>query len=88
MFCANLGAPPAPHGACQHRRDILRQAHRFAHLANRHARAIMDHCGAEPGALAAKAAIDILDHLLAALVLEIDIDIGRLFTLFRNETIK
>ncbi len=33
---------------------------------------------ADAGAVAAVARVDILDHLLAPLVLEIDVDVGRL----------
>ena len=38
----------------------------------------MDDGGADGGAVAAIALIDVLDHLLAPLVLEVDVDVGRL----------
>ena len=40
--------------------------------------AVADHRGGEPGAVAAVFLVDVLDHLLAPLVLEIDVDVGRL----------
>jgi hypothetical protein len=45
----------------------------------------MDHGRGDAGAVAAVALIDILDHLLAPLMLEIDIDVGRLVAFFRKE---
>ena len=48
----------------------------------------MDHRGAKPGAVAPVFVIDVLDHLLAPLMLEIHVDIGRLFALFADETFK
>ena len=55
-----------------------REAHGRAHLADRPLAAVVDHGGADAGALAAVAAVDVLDHLLAPLVLEVDVDVGRL----------
>ncbi len=40
---------------------------------------------ADRGAMAAVALVNVLDHLLAPLVLEIDVDIGRLVAVLRNE---
>ena len=40
------------------------------------------------GAIAAIALVDILDHLLAPLMLEIDIDVGRLLALLRDEALE
>ena len=65
--------------------DILRQAQHLADLAHRAARAIVDDGGGDAGAVAAIACIDVLDHLLAPLMLEIDIDIGRLVALLGDE---
>src|SRR5262249_58653322 len=45
----------------------------------------MHHGGADRGAMAAVAPINILNDLLASFVLEIDIDIGRLAAIFGNE---
>jgi hypothetical protein len=51
---------------------------RLAHLADGAAAAIADDGADDRRAVAAVAVIDVLDHLLAPLVLEIDVDIGRL----------
>ena len=69
---------PAPHDAGERGDDIARQAQRLADLADRAARAVADHSGGEPGSVAAVFLIDVLDHLLAPLMLEIDVDVGRL----------
>ena len=57
----------------------------IADLADGGAAAIADHGGGDAGALAAVFAVDVLDHLLAPLVLEIDVDVGRLAAVFGNE---
>src|SRR5687768_745366 len=54
------------------------EAERFADIAHRAAAAIGDHRRGHPRALAAIFSIDVLNHLLAPLVLEIDIDVRRL----------
>ena len=48
----------------------------------------MDHRGAQPGAVAAVFLVDVLDHLLAPLVLEIDIDIRGFIAIFGNEALE
>ena len=68
----------APDQAGQRRRHVLLEAQRLADLADRHARAVVDDGGADGGAVAAVAGVEILDHLLAPLVLEVDVDVGRL----------
>ena len=78
-------APAAPHGVGQGRGDILGKAQRLAHLADGAARSIVDHRGADRRPLAAVALIDVLDHLLAPLVLEIDVDVRRLVALPGDE---
>src|SRR5215467_1107406 len=45
----------------------------------------MHHGGADRRAMAAVALVNILNNLFAPLVFEIDIDIGRLTAIFRNE---
>ena len=45
----------------------------------------MNDGGADRGAMAAIAPVDILDHFLAALMFEIDIDVGRLAARLRDE---
>ena len=46
----------------------------------------MHHGGADRRAMAAITPVDILNHILAPLVLEIDVDVGRLAAVFGNET--
>src|SRR3546814_10403656 len=54
-------------------------------LADRAARAIMDDGRGDSRAPTAVSVIDMLDHLLAPLMFEIDVDVGRLVALGRNE---
>ena len=72
--------------AARHAIDrIGREAHGLGDLAHRHAAAHADGLGAQCRALAAEAAVDVLDHFLAALVLEVDVDVGRLVALAAHE---
>ncbi len=75
----------APHRLGERRGHVLGQPQNLADLADGAARAVMHHGGADRGAVAAVALVDVLDHLLAPLVLEIDVDIGRLAAVFGNE---
>ena len=84
-LCAHRAVILAPDGGGQAGGDILGQAQRLAHFAHGAAGAVMDHRRGNPGALAAIAAIDVLDHFLAPLMLEIDVDVGRLVALFGQE---
>src|SRR5690606_35619729 len=54
------------------------QAERLADIPDGAPRAVADHRGGEPRAVAAVFPVDVLDHLLAPLMLEIDVDVGRL----------
>ncbi len=81
-------APGAPHRAGQGGGHVLGQAQRLAHVADRRTRAIADLGGADGGAVAAVTFIDVLDHLLAPLVLEVDVDVGRLAPLLRKEALE
>src|SRR5215211_3055572 len=54
----------------------------------RAAAAIGDHGRGKAGAVAAIALVDVLDHLLAPLVLEIDVDVGRLAPLGGHEALE
>ena len=65
-----------------------REAHRGADLADRPLAAVVDDGGAEAGAVAAVAVVDVLDHLLAALVLEVDVDVGRLVAGLGDEALE
>ena len=80
--------PVPPHGVGQRRGHVLGQAQRLADIADRAARPVMDHGGDDRGTMAAVAAIDILHHLLAAAVLEIDVDVRRLQPLLGDETLE
>ena len=68
----------APDRAGQRARHVRGQPQRLADLAHRRSWPVMDHRRRDRRAFAAIAAIDILHHLLAPFMLEIDIDIGRL----------
>src|SRR5690606_22334162 len=74
----DIAAPMPPLRIGEPCRDILAEAERLAGIADGAARPVMDHRGDDAGAVAAVFLINMLDHLLAALMLEIDIDIGRL----------
>ena len=65
-----------------------RQAQGLAHVADGRARAIGDHLGGHAGPLAAVLLVEILKHLLAALVLEIDVDVGGLVPLAADEPLE
>ena len=84
----HLLAHLAPHDAGERRRHVFRQAHHLAHFAHGGAAAIGDDRGGQPGALAAIAGIDILDHLLAPLMLEVDVDVGGFLALLRDEALE
>ena len=56
-----------------------------AGVAQRRARPVADDHGGERGAVPAVLAVDVLDDLLAALVLEVDVDVGRLVALDADE---
>src|SRR5690606_28816133 len=79
---------PAPDARGERADRVLRQAERLAHLADRAARAVVDHGRGDAGMLAAVLPVDVLDDLLAPLVLEIDVDVGRLVALGRDEALE
>ena len=82
------GVAQTPDGGGERRYGVLREAERLADLAHRGAAAIGDDGGGDAGAVAAVTAVDILDHLLAPLMLEIDVDVGRLLPLRRDEALE
>ena len=67
---------------------VFRQAQGLADVADRRAAAIGDDGGGNAGALAAIFVVDVLDHLLAPLVLEVDVDVGRLVALRGDEALE
>ncbi len=75
----------APDGAGEAGDDIVGQAQHLGHFADRAARTIMDDGRGDAGAMAAIAVVDILHHLLAPLMFEIDVDVGRFVPFFRHE---
>ena len=79
---------PAPHESGQSARHILRHSQRLADFAHRTAGAVADHDRGERGPCAAIGVVDPLDDLLAPLVLEVDIDIGRLVALLGDEALE
>ncbi len=81
-------APAAPHRVGEGGGDVLGEAQRLTDLADGAARAVADHGRGESGALAAVAGVDPLDHLLAPLMLEIDIDVGRFAPLGGDEALE
>ena len=64
------------------------QPQRAAHIAHGAARTVGDNGGRQRGALVGVLAVDVLDHLLAPLVLEIHVDIRRLIALPRNKALE
>ena len=72
----------------QRRDAVLGIAEGLGHFADGAAAAIGDDDGGEAGAVAAVFLVDVLDHLLAAFVLEIDVDVGRLAALFGDEAVE
>jgi carbon monoxide dehydrogenase subunit G len=67
---------------------VLGQPKALADLADRASAAVGDDGGRQPGPVAAVFGVDVLDHLLAALVLEIDVDVGRLVALLGDEALE
>ena len=65
-----------------------RQARGLRHLAQRGARPVRDHVRDLRGALAAVLVVDVLDHLLAPLVLDVEVDVGRAVALEREEALE
>ena len=80
--------PTSPHPARQGRSDVFGEAEDLADLANSAARTVADHRGGQRSTTAAVARIDVLDDFLAALMFEIDVDVGRLFALLRDEALE
>ena len=83
------GGPVPPLHRPRQRLDLQRiEVHRLRHVPQCAARAVADHGGGERGAAAAVLLIDVLDDLLASLVLEVDVDVRRLVALARDEALE
>src|SRR5664280_2112364 len=81
-------AAAAPDRGCQRADGVFRETEGLADLTDRRAAAIADDGRRDAGALAAVFAVDILNDLLAPLVLEIDVDVGRFAPLGRDEALE
>ena len=79
---------PAPDRGRQLPDHVLGQAERLADIAQRATRAIADHRRAKRGMVAAIGLKHPLHDDLAALVLEVDVDVGRLAPLGRDEALE
>ncbi len=79
---------PAPDLRRQHLDEVLGQAERLADIAQRALGAIADDGRAERCMIPAIGVIDPLHHDLAPLMLEIDVDVGRLAPLLRDEALE
>ena len=88
MSFGDLPVSHAPNQTRQAGRHVLLETHGLADFADSHARAVVDDGRADGGALARVAAVEILDDLLAPLVLEVDVDIGWLAALGRDEALE
>ena len=80
--------PHAPHRVGHHAHRVGREAERLADFADGAAAPVGDHRGRQRGARAAFLAVDPLDHVLAPLMLEIDIDVGRLVALVGKKALE
>ena len=67
---------------------VLAEPHGLAGVAQRAADAVGHHRRGQPGPFAAVLAVDVLDDLLAAFVLEIHVDVGRFVTLGGDEALE
>ena len=78
----------APDGVVERDDRVVGQAEDLGGFADRRAGAIGRDRARQPRPLAAVALVDVLDDLLAPLVLEIDVDVGRFAALGRNEALE
>ena len=85
---ADLVPRAAPGGPLQRHDRVLGQAERLAHLAHGALGPIGDDRGRHAGPLAAVLPVDVLDHLLAPLVLEVHVDVGGLAPLGADEALE
>ena len=88
LLLLHAGLRPAPQHAGERADGVVGQPERLADLADRAAAAIADDRRGEVGVVAAVFLVDVLDHLLAPLVLEIDVDVGRLLALLGDEALE
>ena len=67
---------------------VERQPECLSHVAHGRAEAVADHLGGHRRARAAVGVVEVLDHLLAAVVLEVDVDVGGLTALAADEALE
>ncbi len=84
----HLVAVPPGHGAREPVDLVEGQAEGAADVAQRRARTIGGERGGERGAIAPVALVEVLHHLLAPRVLEVDVDVRRLVALARDEALE
>src|SRR4051812_17940357 len=85
MFFALLGVVPMPNRSAQTIDGFEWQTERFADLTQRRFTSITNDLRDHRGSVTPPLRVDILDHFLTTLVLEVDVDIGRLGSLFTQE---
>src|SRR5436305_7324730 len=88
LRCAHLAPSHSPNGGGERADRVFRQSECFAYLADGGTAAIGNHGRGNAGMFAPIVPINVLDHLLAPLVLEIDVDVGRLATIRGDETLE
>ena len=79
---------PPGHGLREKVDEVDIEAERLADVADGAARPIGDERRGERRPVPAIALVDVLDHLLAPLVLEVDVDVRRLVALLRHEALE
>ena len=85
---AHRAAAHAPDRGGERADGVLAQPESLADFADRRAAAIGDDGRGDAGMVASVALVDVLDHLLAPLVLEIDVDVGRLAAILGDEALE
>ena len=85
---AKAAAAPAVDLAGEAVHGVRREPERLADIAHGAAPPVADDLADERGAIAAVLRVDVLDDLLAPLVLEVDVDVGRLVALTAHEALE
>ena len=79
---------PPGHGLRQQVDQVEVEPQGFADIADGASRPVGDERGGQRRTIAAVALVDVLDHLLAPLVLEVDVDVRRFVALLRDEALE
>ncbi len=88
LILSEIAGPPAPDRAGKRRLNIIRHAEGLGDLAAGRAGAVADDGGRQRRVLPPIGLVDEPDHLLALLVLEVDIDVRRFIAFGGQEAIK